>query len=283
MVHHYDVIPDFLSEWAMQQQVFFIASAPLTGQHINLSPKGLPASTLHLFDPNHVAYIDATGSGIETIAHVYENGRATIMFCSFDKSPRIMRWHCMGRVVEWDQPEFEELLKKMAKEKITGARAVILLDVFKGTVPYTRLDRIFGLTTLCDAVETSCGYAVPMVSTSIEPAKVHEGPRAYLEDRHTLGHWAGSQIEKGVMDEYRVKMNSRSKDGCPGLKVARRQRGENLVVQDSVIWLRRTLQQREAMALGAVLAVLAVTGLRSFVQAPILTYGFISALYRWLS
>lgn len=132
MVHFYDAIPEFLSDWAMQQQVFFIASAPLTGQHINLSPKGLPASTLHVFDPNHVAYIDATGSGIETVAHMYENGRATIMFCSFDKLPRIMRWFCKGRVVEWDQPGFEELLTKMGKEKITGARAVILLDVWQG-------------------------------------------------------------------------------------------------------------------------------------------------------
>lgn len=132
MVHYYDSVPDFLSEWAMQQQVFFIASAPLVGQHINLSPKGLPASTLHIFDPNHVAYIDATGSGIETIAHVYENGRATIMFCSFDKSPRIMRWHCRGRAVEWDEPKFGELLNKMGKEKITGARAIITLEVWKG-------------------------------------------------------------------------------------------------------------------------------------------------------
>lgn len=140
MVHYYDAIPDFLSEWAMKQQVFFIASAPLVGQHINLSPKGLPESTLRIFDPNHIAYIDATGSGIETIAHVYENGRATIMFCSFDKSPRIMRWHCKGRVVEWDQPEFEKLLKEVGKEKIIGARAVIMLEVWKGrnSQPHTK-------------------------------------------------------------------------------------------------------------------------------------------------
>lgn len=103
-------------------------------------------------------------------------------------------------------------------------------------------------------VETSCGYGVPMVSLSIDPAKIHEGPRAYLEDRQTLGHWAGSQIEKGVMDEYRVKMNTRSKDGCAGLKVARRQKGANVLLNDCWIWLRRTTQQREAMMLGAVLA-----------------------------
>jgi len=91
MVHYYDSISDELRDWALQHQVFFVASAPLAGKHVNVSPKGLPASTLTVFDPNHVGYIDATGSGIETSSHMYENGRATIMFCSFDKSPRIMR------------------------------------------------------------------------------------------------------------------------------------------------------------------------------------------------
>ena len=132
MVHFYDNISDELRDWALQQQVFFIASAPLTGSHVNLSPKGLPASTLHVFDKNTVGYIDATGSGIETISHVYENGRATIMFCSFDKNPRIMRWFCKGRVVEWDMPEYEDLIKQMGKSEITGARAVIMLIVWKG-------------------------------------------------------------------------------------------------------------------------------------------------------
>lgn len=116
----------------MQQQVFFIASVLLTGQHINLSPKGLPASTLHVFDQNYVAYIDATESGIETVAHEYENSRATIMFCSFDEVPRIVRWLCNGIVVESDQAEFEELVKEMGKEKVTGVRVIILLNVWQG-------------------------------------------------------------------------------------------------------------------------------------------------------
>ena len=132
MVAFYDSISDDHAEWALKQQVFFIASAPLVGDHVNLSPKGMPMSTLHVFDGNNVAYMDATGSGIETVSHIYENGRATIMFCSFGKSPRIMRWFCTGRVVEWDQPEFEELLKKMNKAKIDGARAIIMLHVWKG-------------------------------------------------------------------------------------------------------------------------------------------------------
>lgn len=116
---------------ALKQQVFFTASAPLAGKHVNISPKGLPSSTFSIFDPNHAAYVDATGSGNETISHLYENGRITIMFCSFASAPRIMRFFCWGKVIEWDQPEFEGLIGKMGKEKILGARAVILLDVFK--------------------------------------------------------------------------------------------------------------------------------------------------------
>lgn len=235
-MRHNLIIPNKSVEWALQQQVFFIASAPLTGDHVNISPKGCPTTTLSIFDKNTIAYVDATGSGIETIAHIYENGRATIMFCSFDKGPRIMRWYCKGRVVEWDQPEFEVLLKKMGKEPVMSARAVIVFHVWKAS--------------------SSCGYAVPMVSSTIDPEKVHHGPRAYLEDRKTLGHWANQQVEKGVMEEYRQKMNSRSLDGCAGLRVARRQRGEWILLQDAAIRLRRITRQWEAMLLGALLAVL---------------------------
>ena len=263
MVHYYDHIPDDLVEWALKQQVFFIASAPLVGSHINLSPKGLPASTLHVFNKNEVGYIDATGSGIETISHIYENGRATIMFCSFDKSPRIMRWFCTGRVVEWDQPEYEGLLKSMGKEEITGARAVIVLHVYKGEISPQDDWREWVLMRIA---QTSCGYAVPMVSSTIDPTKVSEGPRAYLEDRKTLGHWAGQQIEKGVMHEYRQKMNTRSLDGCAGLKVARRQRGEWMLVQDCLIWSKRVVKQQEAMILGAVLTILFMMAVHVAVQ-----------------
>jgi hypothetical protein len=131
MPKFYDSIPDELAEWAMKQPVFFTASAPLTGKHVNISPKGLPSSTMAILSPNSVAYLDCAGSGAETIAHVYENGRLTIMFCSFGASPRIMRFFCKGRVVEWDLPEFEVLLEKMGKKRIDAARAIIVLDVFK--------------------------------------------------------------------------------------------------------------------------------------------------------
>lgn len=262
MVHYYDSISDELRDWALQQQVFFIASAPLSGKHINLSPKGLPARTLAIFDPNHVGYIDATGSGIETVSHMYENGRATIMFCSFDKSPRIMRWFCKGKVIEWDSPEFDMWLSRMDKKNIVGARTIILLTVFKGEV----------CSSLCCVstahaiilVQTSCGYAVPqIVSSAIDPEYVLQGPRAYLKDRETLGHWAGQQVEKGTLHAYHQKMNTRSLDGCAGLKAARRANGENLLLNDAYIWIKRTTGQWQAMLLGAVLALMLMVSLRA--------------------
>ena len=131
MVKFYDSITPDLQEWAMKQAVFFVASAPLHGEHINLSPKGLPSSSFAIINPNLCAYVDATGSGIETIAHLQENGRCTVMFCSFDTSPRIMRFFCKGRAVAWNEPGFDDWLKRMGGKSFAGARAVILLDVFK--------------------------------------------------------------------------------------------------------------------------------------------------------
>lgn len=131
MVKFYDSIEPQLEEWAMKQAVFFIASAPLNGKHVNVSPKGLPATCFRILNPNLCCYVDATGSGIETISHLRENGRATVMFCSFDASPRIMRVFCTGRVVEWCDPGFSGWLQRMGTKEIIGARAVIILDVFQ--------------------------------------------------------------------------------------------------------------------------------------------------------
>lgn len=131
MVKYYSAIQPDLAEWALKQAVFFTASAPLRGRHINLSPKGLPATSFSILNPNLCAYVDATGSGIETVSHILENSRVTIMFCSFETSPRIMRLFCTGRVVEWNEPGFEGWLTRMGNKRFTGMRAVILLDVFK--------------------------------------------------------------------------------------------------------------------------------------------------------
>lgn len=132
MVKFYNHIPSDLQEWALKQSIFFVASAPLTGSHINCSPKGRPSATLTILNENLVGYMDASGSGVETISHVYENGRVTLMFCSFDRSPRIMRWFCRGRVVETGHAEYAMWVKRMGKAEYPGMRAVVILDVFKG-------------------------------------------------------------------------------------------------------------------------------------------------------
>ena len=131
MPQFYESFPKHLQAWALQQPLFFTSSAPLCGQHVNVSPKGLASSTFTIFDKNHAGYIDATGSGIETISHIYENGRVTIMFCSFDATPRILRLFCRGRVVEADNPDFATTISRMGKNVFIGARAVILLDILK--------------------------------------------------------------------------------------------------------------------------------------------------------
>lgn len=93
----------------------------------------MPKETLAILSPNQCAYLDATGSGCETVSHIYENGRVTIMFMSLDKSPRIVRLFCKGRVVEWDSSEFEGWVRRMGKEDrmVPGVRAVIVLDVLE--------------------------------------------------------------------------------------------------------------------------------------------------------
>jgi hypothetical protein len=250
MPKFFDSISDDLAEWAMKQPVFFTASAPLTGKHVNISPKGLPSATLTVLSPNSVAYIDATGSGSETIAHIYENGRVTLMFCSFGSTPRIMRFFCTGRVVEWDQPEFETLLGRMGKKRIQAARAAILLDVFK--------------------VQTSCGYGVPRIAASYSPSDAGKAPETAFEDRETMGHWASNKVEKNELLPYQQHWNSHSLDGLNGLRSARRSGGESLWLGDIRARVKRVLAQRESLMVGLVVGVLLVL-LAQYVQELLVT------------
>ena len=140
MVKFYPSITPELEAWVPTLPIFYTASAPLAGEHVNISPKGAPAATLRILEPNLCAYLDCTGSGAETIAHVYENGRVTLMFCDFGPSPRICRFFCKGRVVEWDQRGFQEWVAKVRgdtkAEEAQGVRAVIILDVWKVSTNY---------------------------------------------------------------------------------------------------------------------------------------------------
>ena len=163
-----------------KQRVFFVASAPSgDGGLINLSPKGL--DTFAILDPATVAYLDLTGSGVETIAHLRQNGRIVIMFCSFDGAPNILRLWGEGDIVEPGDKEWESL-RAMFPE-MPGARSVIRV----------RISRI----------ADSCGYAVPFYT--------------YAGERKTLLEWAAKKGPEGV-EAYKSDNNRKSLDGLPGLR-----------------------------------------------------------------
>ncbi|KAF2085169.1 hypothetical protein K490DRAFT_2444, partial [Saccharata proteae CBS 121410] len=206
--------------------LFFTATAPSNGHHINLSPKGLPRTSLAVLSPNQVAYLDHTGSGCETIAHIYDNGRVTLMACSFGASPKIMRLFCRGRVVEktGNEGEFGEWVQRMRKaglgrgegggemefdwkKETESVRAVVLLDVWK--------------------VQTSCGYGVPVINDN-----TNNNPKLETSISEPGGK---------VLLEYQTANNSRSLDGCPGLKSARRAGGEWVRMKDAVRMVKRAM------------------------------------------
>jgi hypothetical protein len=159
------------------QHVFFVASAPLEPDgHVNLSPKGM--DTFRVVSPNRIAYLDLTGSGNETAAHLVQNGRVTVMFCAFDGKPTILRLFGRGRVVRPGAAEWDELSKLFPA--LPGARQVIVVDVTR--------------------VQTSCGFGVPVMRFEAE--------------RDTLVRWAESKGEEGLR-QYREKKNRASIDGLP--------------------------------------------------------------------
>jgi hypothetical protein len=176
----YNAITSELSEWISQQQVFFVATAPLspTG-HINCSPKG--GDSFRVIDSLTVVYQDLTGSGAETIAHLRENGRMVIMFCAFEGPPQIVRLHGMGEVVTQDDQEFQELANRFPPHP--GTRSLIRLKVSR--------------------ISDSCGYGVPLMD--------------FREPRETLRTWS---INKGPekLKAYQQEKNSRSIDGLPALE-----------------------------------------------------------------
>ncbi|MDH3206065.1 MAG: pyridoxamine 5'-phosphate oxidase family protein [Gemmatimonadota bacterium] len=173
-----DVLPeltDRLRDFIGSQSVFFVASAPLAADgHVNLSPKGL--DTFRILDDKRVAYLDLTGSGNETSAHMSDNGRITLMFCAFDGPPTILRLFGRGRVVLPDTPEWEELIPSF--EEMLGARQLIVAEIHR--------------------IQKSCGYAVPRLGGA--------------EERDQLTRWAEAKGEDGL-HAYRLEKNTRSIDG----------------------------------------------------------------------
>ena len=177
----YDLIDDRLKQGIESQPVFFVATAPLAGDgHVNLSPKGY--DSFRVLGPTTVAYVDLTGSGAETIAHLRENGRITIMFCAFEGKPAITRLFGQGRVVVEGDDDFEELAARFPDHP--GRRSVIVVEV--------------------DRIQTSCGYAVPFMD--------------YVGPREDLIRWAERKGDDGLHD-YWAEKNAESIDGLPALAV----------------------------------------------------------------
>jgi hypothetical protein len=177
MGDHHDAIPDGLVQFIERQHLFFVATAPLSGDgHVNVSPKGM--DTLRILSPNRVAYLDLTGSGNETSAHMAENGRVTFMFCAFEGPAKILRLYGHGRTVLPGTSEWEELIGRF--ELMIGARQILVADI--------------------DRVSTSCGYAVPEYTLK--------------KERQSLLKWSKGRGEEGL-EAYRREENVRSIDGLP--------------------------------------------------------------------
>jgi hypothetical protein len=176
----FDEIDAGLAQWLTAQPVFFVATAPLAAdQLVNCSPKGL-AGTFTVVDGLTVAYLDLTGSGVETIAHLRENGRIVLMFCAFEGRPRIVRLHGRGRVLLPGDTGFADLLPRFSPH--VGVRSIVVVDVTRAS--------------------DSCGYGVPTM--------------AFEADRRVLDLDHAKRGPDGLAD-YRREKNARSLDGLPGL------------------------------------------------------------------
>ena len=166
-----------LQAFIHKQAMFFVATAPLSADgHINLSPKGLDC--FRVLAPHCVAYLDLTGSGNETSAHLLENGRITFMFCAFAGPPNILRLYGTGRTVLPGSAEWATL-RPLFPEHV-GARQIIVAEITR--------------------IQTSCGFGVPLYD--------------YVGQRDTLAKWARAKGERGLA-EYREQKNRYSIDGLP--------------------------------------------------------------------
>lgn len=177
MSDRHECIDTELATWIAKQHLFFVGTAPLAAKgHVNVSPKG--GDSFRVLGPMEVAYLDYTGSGAETAAHLRENGRIVIMFCAFEGAPKILRLHGNGTVIPPTDPAFAELACRFPANP--GTRAFVRVKVHR--------------------VTTSCGYAVPFLE--------------FCGQRDGLDKWAST---KGAdkLKAYRAQKNQVSLDGLP--------------------------------------------------------------------
>ncbi|OUL23677.1 pyridoxamine 5'-phosphate oxidase family protein [Nostoc sp. 106C] len=177
MAKVFDCITEELQEFIAAQHLFFVGSAPLspTG-HVNLSPKGM--ESFRVLSSNRVGYLDLTGSGNETSAHLQENGRITFLFCAFQEPARILRLYGQGYTILPGTPDWKAVDSLFPS--LPGSRQIIIADI--------------------ERVQTSCGFGVPLYE--------------YQGQRQTLVNWATKKGEEGVR-EYQQQKNLVSIDGLP--------------------------------------------------------------------
>jgi hypothetical protein len=178
----YDHLEPRLIEWILAQPMFFVATAPLAADgHVNVSPKGLDGSLIVL-GPNRLAYLDVTGSGAETIAHLRENGRIVVMLCGFSGPPQTVRMHGHGIVHPAGTNGFAELHCKFSQRREHNVRSIIEVEI--------------------DRISDSCGFSVPLMT--------------YEGQRDLLIKWADRKSPK-ELGAYRAKNNTLSIDAQPAL------------------------------------------------------------------
>jgi len=188
MAKLFDAIDDKLQAFIEAQPMFFVATAPSgDGGHVNLSPKG-GRNLFRVTGPHGFAYVDLVGSGIETIAHLRENGRIVIMFCAFEGGPKIVRLHGTGRPVQQGDNGFAEALARfeLTDEQRPTVRSVIDVEVTR--------------------VADSCGFVVPRMD--------------YVGERDQLYRWTDNRLRKEGPDAVRAYVsanNACSIDGLTGL------------------------------------------------------------------
>jgi len=175
----YDRIDDKIAAWVQKQKMFFVASAPLSGDGlVNCSPKG--GDTLRILDDRTLIYLEYAGSGVETIAHIRENGRMVIMLCAFEGPPKIFRFHGHGEAIGRDNPEFDILVKHYDQD-LRGIRSIIKLTA--------------------DRISDSCGYGVPVYD--------YQGDRPSTQN--FLDQTDDTMLRTGLAG------NLKSLDGLPGI------------------------------------------------------------------
>ena len=178
----YDHLTDKLIDFISAQKMFFVATAPLSGEgHVNVSPKGYDA--FKIIDPLTVAYLDTGGSGIETQAHAIENGRVTLMFCAFEGAPLIVRLYGTATVTQWDEPGFEDLIALFPD--FARARGVFTIKLHR--------------------ITDSCGWGVPLYD--------------FQGDRDQLKRFADNpnKTPEDWAEKWRTN-NAVSIDGLPGVR-----------------------------------------------------------------